>query len=116
MRLNHEERNQVLVVLVAGGLMLPMAWSLLKIADRLSVPPALVDMTGMGGSVSKSPMTPGERRCRRLEGTSYCPGLRAVMRLVFRASERRVRMPFGPTLARAAHSSEAPTLRYSALG
>jgi hypothetical protein len=48
MRLNREERTQVIAVLATSAVLLPVAWLLLRIADRLSVPASLVDMTGDG--------------------------------------------------------------------
>ncbi|MDB5322439.1 MAG: hypothetical protein JWN40_4070 [Phycisphaerales bacterium] len=48
MQLNREERTQVIAVLASAAVILPVAWLLLKTADRLSVPATLVDMTGDG--------------------------------------------------------------------
>jgi hypothetical protein len=48
MRLNRAERTQVLVAMAAGAAALPVAWLLLRIADRLSVPGSLAAMAGDG--------------------------------------------------------------------
>ena len=48
MRLNRAERTQVLATIAASVVVLPVAWLLLRTADRLSVPDSLGDMAGDG--------------------------------------------------------------------
>ena len=67
MRLNRAERTQVLVTIAASVVVLPVAWLLLRTADRLSVPESLADMAGEGWecvAVSEAvpPATGGTRR------------------------------------------------------